>query len=260
MITHNFDPVVFSIGPLDVYWYSLAYIAGVFFVIYWLRYLAKRDVVDYTKKQIEDYAFFLISGVVIGARLFMFVWEPAYYFSNPLEIFMIWKGGMSFHGGLVGIVVANYLWCRKHKWDMWRMADYAAAPIMASLALGRIANFINGELLGRATSVPWCVVYNGVEGCRHPSTLYAAGKRFIITGWLFWLNVRSIVHAWTPGFIFWNFVFWDGVTRLILDVFREDVLYYGLSKGQWMCVVMVIVSVYMFARYYKDDWKRLLKR
>ena len=130
-----------------------------------------------------------------------------------------------------------------------------SVPTIFALALGRVANFINGELIGRIWNGNWCVTFPDYgDACRHPSTLYAAGKRFLVFGWLLFLTFKE---EFKPGFIFWNFVFWEGLGRIIVDFYREDVLYAGLSLGQWFSLMMVITAVVVFSKYYSKEWKKV---
>ena len=256
MWTHTLDPTLLSFGPLEIRWYGLVYVLGFFFSIFWMNYFRKKGQLKLSKDEIWDFAFYLMLGVLVGARLFMIFWQPAHYFSNPLNLFKVWEGGMSFHGGLVGIIVAGWLYCRQKKINFLQMADIMSIPTIFALALGRIANFVNGELIGRVFGGKWCVIFPDYDSfCRHPSTLYAAGKRFFVFGWVFFLSLRQ---EFKTGFIFWNFVFWDGLGRIMVDFYREDPLYYGFSLGQWFSLVMVIVAGWMFIKYHRKDWKCLL--
>ncbi len=195
-------------------------------------------------------------GVLIGSRLFEVFWEPSYYLSNPLRFLKIWEGGMSFHGGFVGSIIAGWLYSRKKKISFWNIADAVSTPAIFALGLGRIANFTNGELVGRPWNGKWCVVFPDYDNlCRHPQVLYSAIQRFLLSGWLAWLQ---LFHEFTPGFIFWNLVFWEGLGRFIIDFVREDALYLGLTVGQWFSLIMIIAAVWMFWRRYQNDWKKLI--
>lgn len=257
MWAHNLNPVIFRISFLEVRYYGLVYVLGFFLCLWWMFYLKKKGQHSLAKDQITDLVFYLLLGVIIGSRLFEIFWEPKLYFSEPLALFKIWQGGMSFHGGLVGIVVSGWLYCRKQKISFWKIADFLSAPTMLALALGRVANFINGELVGRVTSVSWCVQFPGYSECRHPSTLYDAGKRALVFVWLFWLTFKE--KKFKEGFIFWQFVFWEGLGRFFVDFYRQDTLYFHLSLGQWFSLIMVILAVVYFLKFYKQDWKSLLK-
>jgi len=258
MWTHNLDPVLLDLGPVEIRWYGLVYILGFFLAIAWLRYLSKKGFISLSKDEILDFVFYLMLGVLIGSRLFMIFWNPEIYFYHPLNLLKIWEGGMSFHGGFVGIVTAAWLYCKKKKLHFWKMADVMSIPAILALALGRIANFINGELVGRVWDGKWCIVFPeyGPE-CRHPNMIYSFFQRMVVFGWLF---VLTFWKEFKPGFIFWNFVFWEGLGRIMVDFYREDTLYYGFSLGQWFSAAMVIAALVAFVKYYKEDWKKIFKK
>lgn len=144
------------------------------------------------------------------------------------------------------------------------MADILSVPTILALALGRVANFINGELVGTVWNGKWCVDFsrnqyllNPPQGCRHPQVLYSAGERLLLFGWLGWLSFRE---QFKPGFIFWNFVFWEGLGRFLIDFLREDILYGGFTIGQWFSAIMVLAAVIAFLKYFKEDWKQLVQK
>lgn len=256
MWIHNLNPTLLSIGPLEIRYYGLVYVLGFFLAVGWLYYLRKKGKLGLTKDQIWDFAFWLMVGVIVGSRVFMIFWQPQIYFFKPWNLLKIWEGGMSFHGGLAGIVIAGWFYCKKKKINFRRIADILSVPAIFALALGRIANFINGELVGRVWNGKWCVIFPDYDQlCRHPSILYAAGKRFLVFGWLLTLTFWK---EFQPGFIFWNFIFWEGTGRFVVDFYREDILYWGLSLGQWFSLAMVAVAFIMFIKYYKKDWKYIL--
>ena len=239
MYLHDLNPVLVSLGFLQIRYYSLVYIAG-FLLVLWLL-LRKREQLSLSKDDCYDLLVYLILGTILGARLFEVVfWEPVYYFHNPLEIVALWHGGMSYHGGLVGVMVAAWLFCKKKKIEFWKLADIIIVPTALMLAFGRIANFINGELVGRVADVGWCVVFPGYSGCRHPQQLYAAGYRFLIFfGLLFVSKIKK-----KPGLVFFSYLLMEGIGRFIVDFFREDVLYFGLSLGQWFSIAMILIGGY----------------
>ncbi|MBU0459269.1 MAG: prolipoprotein diacylglyceryl transferase, partial [Nanoarchaeota archaeon] len=256
MYIHNLNPTLLNLGPLEIRWYGLVYVLGFFLSIWWLAYLSKKRKLNLSKNEVWDFAFYLMLGVIVGSRVFMIFWQPDIYLFKPWNLFKIWEGGMSFHGGFVGIVTAGWLFCKKKKLNFWRMADILSVPAIFALALGRVANFINGELVGKIWNGQWCVVFPdyGSE-CRHPSTLYAAGKRFLVFGWLLFLMLKD---KFKPGFIFWNFVFFEGLGRIMVDFYRVDPLYFGFTLGQWFSLVMVLIALFMFIKYYSKDWKKIL--
>ncbi len=257
MYIHNLDPVIINVGPIAIHWYGLVYVLGFLLAIWWLQKYRAR--VGLSKDQVWDLLFYVIIGVLVGARLFLFFWEPAYYFGNPLRIFEVWNGGMSFHGGFVGSVVGAWYYCKRKKVNFWKVADVLSVPAIFALMLGRVANFINGELWGRVWDGSWCVNFVNADAragdvCRHPSQIYGAVKRSIVFGWLFFLQLHK---EFTPGFIFWNFVFWEGLGRVIVDFYRENSLFLNLSLGQWFSLAMVFVAAWVFYKRYRDDWKKL---
>jgi len=256
MWVHNLNPTILSLGSLEIRWYGLAYVLGFFLAVLWMFYLRKKGKLSLSKDEIWDFGFYLMLGVLIGSRLFMIFWQPEIYLFKPWNLIKFWEGGMSFHGGFVGIVFAGWLYCKKKRLNFSKMADILSVPAIFALALGRVANFINGELIGRIWQGKSCVVFPDYDQlCRHPSTLYAAGKRFIIFGWLLFLSLRK---EFKPGFVFWNFVFFEGLGRIIVDFYREDVLYFGFSLGQWFSLAMVIIALIVFIKYYWKDWKKII--
>ncbi len=271
MWLHNLNPVILSLGTFgnfgsfEIRWYGLVYVLGFFLAIGWLYYLRRKrffEIEKLSKEQIWDLMFYLLLGVLIGSRLFMIFWEPRTYLFRPWNLFKIWEGGMSFHGGFVGIITACGYYCKKNKLNFWNVADAMSVPTIFALALGRIANFVNGELWGRIWNGRWCVNFvqadhRAGDVCRHPSTLYAAAQRFMVFGWLWWL---SLFREFSPGFVFWNFVFWEGLGRFAVDFFRENTLFLGLSLGQWFSMIMVLSALWMFMQKYKKDCRRLFNQ
>lgn len=259
MWIHNLNPTIISLGSLEIRWYGLMYVLGFFVAIWWMYFLRKRKELNLSKDEIWDLAFYLMLGVLIGSRLFMIFWQPSVYLLKPWNLLFIWQGGMSFHGGFVGIVLVAWWYCKKKHLNFWKMADILSIPTILALALGRIANFINGELWGRPWNGSWCVNFKNTGGgdvCRHPSTLYAAGKRFIIFFWLLYLTFKE---KFKPGFIFWNFVLWEGLGRVIVDFYRQNELFFSLSLGQWFSLIMVIVAGWVLIKGYREDLRKIFK-
>jgi len=254
MFVHNIDPVLFSLGPLEIRYYGLAYAIG-FLLVYWMvnRY---RKSLELTKDQVESLVVYVIFGVILGSRLgHVLLWNPSFYLANPLEILAIWRGGMAFHGGFIGAIIGVWLFSRKNKTNFAKLADVIAIPGIFALALGRIANFINGELWGPVTSVSWCVEFPGAEGCRHPYQIYAFFKRLVVVGVLYWIWTTK---KFKDGFVFWMTVLLMGIGRTFLDTFREDVIHYGLKLGQWYSLGMFLVALCVLIKYYRSDLKGLL--
>jgi len=189
LVHPHIDPVAFSIGPLAVRWYGLMYLAG-FAAAWWLGVgRIARGAAPVTRRQFDDLLFVAVLGVILGGRLgYVLFYKPGHYLSNPLEIFAIWQGGMSFHGGLLGVMAAMAFAAWRHRIDYLRLMDFVAPLCPLGIAAGRMGNFINGELWGRVTDVPWGMVFRGAgDAPRHPSQLYQFALEgmllFIILWW-----------------------------------------------------------------------------
>lgn len=258
MWTYNLNPILLHWGPLQIRWYGLVYVLGFFLAIWWLLRAQKSGKLKITKDEVWDLTFYLMLGVLIGSRLFMIFWNPEIYLYQPWHLLFIWEGGMSFHGGFVGIIAACWWYCRKKKLNFWQVADIISVPAIFALALGRIANFINGELVGKVWNGKWCVVFPDYgPQCRHPNMIYSFFERMIVFGWLYRLSVWK---EFRPGFVFWNFVFWEGIGRIIVDFYREypaENIFFGFSLGQWFSLVMVLIAGMVFWKKYGEDWKKI---
>ncbi len=246
MFIHNINPVLLDLGFLQVRYYGLVYFLGFLFIYFYMSSQVKKDKVKgLDKDKLEVFMIYLLAGIVLGARVFTFIfYSPGVLLSNPLELFMVWRGGMSFHGGLIGAILAVYFFSKKHNVKFYSLADLLALPAFFFLALGRIANFVNGELPGTRSDVPWCVVFQGFEGCRHPYQLYAAAKDFFLTGILFF-----VARAWKlkQGLLFWYFVLLYNSTRFLLDFLRDpagEAIFLGVSTGQYLSLFFTIIAIY----------------
>ncbi len=250
MWVNTLDPVFLSIGPVQIRYYGLVYFFGALLAYFMLDRARKKGTLTLTEDEVSDFVLWLVAGMLVGARVFeVLVFSLPYYMSQPWwKVFALWEGGMSFHGGFVGIVIAAYWFCRRKKLNFWTIADLLSPPLMFALFLGRIANFINGELWGKVTSVSWCVVFPPAgEACRHPYPLYEALKRLGIFAWLIVLGRKECI----PGVVFWNLVFFEGLGRFVLDFFKEDIIYLWLTPGQWLSLGMVAVSGYFLIKSLK---------
>ena len=256
MWIHHLNPTILDFGPVEIRWYGLVYVLGFFLAAWWLHYLTKKGIINITKDEVWDLLLYVMIGLIIGSRLLLLFWNPEIYLYTPLNLIKIWEGGMSFHGGLLGSIIGAWVYCRRKNKDFWILADALSVPAMFALALGRIANFINGELVGRVWNGPWCVIFPQYDAqCRHPNMIYSAIERFALFGGLLWLSLKE--KKFKPGFIFWNLVLLEGIGRIVMDFFREDVLYWGFSKGQWLSVAMVIIAVIILVRNYKEDCRKI---
>jgi phosphatidylglycerol---prolipoprotein diacylglyceryl transferase len=245
MFIHNIDPVLLRLGPFEIRYYGLFFVLGFVMAYFILNYLAKRKHLDLAKDDVADFLLYIIVGAVMGARIFyVFVYNLQFYLSNPLETIAIWHGGLSFHGGLVGAVLAGAFFCRRKKLSFYQMADISVIPLALGLALGRLGNFTNGELYGRVTDVPWAVQFSGAEGFRHPSQIYASFKNLLIFFTLWFVKDKKF----PPGFMFWLFVIMYSALRFIVEFFRQPDEQLGfiigfLSMGQVLSVIMLIVGI-----------------
>jgi len=242
MWTHNINPVLVQLGSFQIRWYGVIFVLGfILAFIVLLKAIEKKQLKNFKKDDAYSLILWLLIGIIIGSRLFEVIfYHPVYYFSHPLEIFAIWHGGLSFHGGLIGAVIVGILYARKKKIKFYDLADLLAIPAAIGLAFGRIGNFINGELWGTRTNVAWCVNFPEAEGCRHPSQLYESAKNFIVFFVLLALNKK---HR-KPGFIFWHFVLLYGIGRFLVDFYRAGEHYFlAIQTGQWLCIAMIIIAV-----------------
>jgi phosphatidylglycerol:prolipoprotein diacylglycerol transferase len=247
MIQHNFDPVLFDLGFLEIRYYSLAYLFGLFLAYFLLKRAAEKGTIKkLSKRNLEDLFFYLAVGLIAGARILYFVfYNPSVFWTDPLELFKLWHGGMSFHGGLIGSVIAMAVFSRKHGVRFYDIADLAVIPGAIALFLGRLLNFVNGELIGTPSDLPFCIKYRYFADCRHPSQIYEALKNLAIFFTLFSLRKRKL----RPGTLFWLFVLMYGALRFLVTFFRDDPRLLGLSMGQYLSLAMVLAAgIVLFTR------------
>jgi phosphatidylglycerol---prolipoprotein diacylglyceryl transferase len=251
LVHPNIDPIAFSIGPLAVRWYGLMYLAG-FAAGWWLgvRRIAKGQA-PVTRAQLDDLLFLIVLGVILGGRLgYVLFYKPGYYAAHPLEIFYIWQGGMSFHGGLLGVMLAMVFAARRHGVDWLRLMDFLAPLCPLGFAAGRLGNFINGELPGRVTDLPWGMVFPGAgDAPRHPSQLYQFALEGVVLFFVLWWFSSKPRRR---GQVSAMFLLGYGVLRFIAEFGREPdsfigYLALGLTMGQWLCLAMIAGGAALFA-------------
>ncbi|HEY9056404.1 MAG TPA: prolipoprotein diacylglyceryl transferase [Aurantimonas sp.] len=243
------DPVFLDLGPIQLRWYGLSYVAGILCGWLYGRYLAGNSklwpngISPITKLQIDDMILYLTLGIVVGGRLgSVFFYDFERYAADPLAILRVWEGGMAFHGGLIGVVVALLIFCRVHKVPVWSLIDVVAASVPFGLFFGRIANFINGELWGAPTSVAWAMVFPDAPDAlpRHPSQLYEAA----LEGVVLWLILRIATHHFKmlgrPRFVGGLFLFGYGCARIFVEFFRMPDVQLGYLYGGWLTMGMVL--------------------
>lgn len=251
MFTLNIDPVLLHIGQLQVRYYGLVYALGFILAMFiFLNVAKKNEIKGFNEEKAYDLTLILILSSILGARLFF---ELIYNFNNfisyPIQFFYFWEGGMSIHGGLIFGIIGIFYFCKKNKIHFYDIADLIAIPLSLMLFFGRIANFINGELYGKITTVSWAVKFPGVEGYRHPSQLYEALKNLIIFGILAWIN--NFKHL-KKGTLFWSFIGLYGLFRFLVTFYREAEYYFlGIGIGQWLSLSMVPIAGIMLYKIYK---------
>jgi phosphatidylglycerol:prolipoprotein diacylglycerol transferase len=251
MLIHpDIDPIAFKLGPLAVRWYGLMYLAG-FAIGWWLAVRRiNRGMAPVTRTQLDDMVFYTLLGVILGGRLgYVLFYKPAYYLSHPVEIFYIWQGGMSFHGGLIGVMAAMGLIAWKYKIDYLRLMDFFAPLVPPGLAAGRLGNFINGELPGRVTDLPWGMVFRDAGAApRHPSQLYQfALEGLALFALLWWFSSKPRPRGQVCGL----FLVGYGVFRFLVEFAREPdaflgFLALGMTMGQWLCLPMIAGGIALF--------------
>ncbi len=262
MFYHNINPVLLEIGYFQIRYYGLFYALGFVIAYFLIIYFAKIKGLSITKDDAGDLLFYALIGDVVGARAaYVLFYNPVFYFKNPFEAIAIWHGGLSFHGGLIGIIAATWLFCKKKKIEFYDLADIIVIPAALALALGRIGNFMNGELYGRITSVSWCVDYSRnqfisslPDGCRHPSQIYESIKNIAIFCFLFSIKNKK----YPKGFMFWCFIASYGMLRTLVEFFRQPdeqvgFIFNYITMGQLLSFPLFLIGMYMIFRL---DWKK----
>ena len=253
------DPVLFELGPLVIRWYALAYIAGLIIGVRLMRRLATWGFHATPAERIDDFMVWAVIGVIVGGRLgYILFYNFSFYASHPLAIFQVWKGGMSFHGGLLGVVAASVLYARRIGMPLLRFADVVAVAAPVGLFFGRIANFINGELYGRVTDVPWGVVFPaGGPAPRHPSQLYEAALEGAVLFIILILLYRREGVRQRPGMSAGVFFVGYGLARSFVEFFRQPdahigFLSFGTTTGQWLSIPMIAVGLWLIFNARKE--------
>jgi len=246
MSTSWFDPVIFSLGPLQVRWYGLMYVIGFVIGGQLLKIMCKEGYSKISVEKIDSFITYLIIGMFIGARLtYVFVYNWEYYSQNLNELLAVWKGGLSFHGALIGMVAALVLFARKNKLKFFEVSDILAVGVGPGLFFGRIGNFINGELWGRASNVPWAMVFPDAGPYpRHPSQLYEAVLEGLVLFLVLWFSHKRFRFY---GIASGAFLLMYGTFRFVIEFFREPdsqlgFFFGGLTMGQILCFLMIMAG------------------
>jgi len=250
MFINNFDPVALNFFSLEIRWYSLSYIFGMVLAwIYCKKFLIKDEKI---LGLFDDLISYIIIGVILGGRLgYIIFYNLSYYSKNILEVFMIWEGGMSFHGGLLGVIIATYIFSKKHNIKQFFFLDLISMTAPIGIFLGRIANFINSELYGRETKLAWSVKFEKIDNVfRHPSQIYEAIFEGIILFILLNFIFKKQIYK-SPGIISALFLIFYSLFRFFLEFFREPdpqigYLIIGMTIGQILCVFLFVIGIGLF--------------
>jgi len=255
LIKPSIDPVILSLGIFDIRWYSLAYIAGFIIGSIIIKYLNKKLLNILSNKQIDSFFIWSILGVIIGGRVgYVLFYQTSYFFANPIYILKIWTGGMSFHGGLIGIIISIYLFCRKNNIQFFYLSDLVSIVAPIGLFFGRIPNFINNELYGKVTNFPFAMIYPEIDfQPRHPSQLYEAFLEGIILFIILLTYFNKTKSDPTIGKISGLFLILYSIFRIFIEFFREPDSHIGLifniaSMGQILSIPLLIIGIMFFKK------------
>ena len=257
MFINNFDPVAFQVFSVDIRWYSLSYIFGLIFGwIYCQKILIKDNL---KKKLFDDYILFIIIGIIIGGRLgYVLIYNPIYYIENLKEILMIWNGGMSFHGALIGITISTIIFCKKNNENIFYFLDLVSLSAPIGIFFGRISNFINSELYGRETDVVWSVKFIQIDNLdRHPSQIYEAFFEGIVLFII--LNFLYKKSIYRPGITSSLFLIFYSIFRFTIEFLREPdaqigLVYSNMTMGQIISILTIMIGLILI--YFLKDVKK----
>lgn len=257
------NPVALAIGPLTIHWYALAYITGILGGFL----LIKKQLLILCAKNTEKTIDFLLTislSILLGGRIgYSIFYSPLYFINNPFDVIKLWEGGMSFHGGILGCLIGTWIFCKKNKYNLWKCLDLLALVAPIGIGLGRIGNFINAELYGRVTNLPWGIIFpTGGPLPRHPSQLYEAGLEGVLLGICMFILLKYKKHSLKPGMLACIFSSLYSLFRFFIEFFREPdfhigLLYFKLSLGQYLCIIMLCLSMGV---YYYLSKNKLLKK
>lgn len=249
------DPVALDLGFFQLKWYSLAYIAGILIGWWYLLRLLTQPGAPMARRHADDMVFYATIGIIVGGRLGYAIFYQPQLFVQPLKLLQLWEGGMSFHGGVIGVTLAILWLCRKEKLSWLRVHDYVACCVPFGLFFGRLANFVNGELWGHQTNVAWAIVFERTGGMvpRHPSQLYEAGLEGLLLFAVLWFMFWKTDARYQPGKLVGTFLLGYGLSRWFVEFFREYDSQFegtifatpGLHMGQLLTVPMILGGIYL---------------
>ena len=252
MYTHNLDPILIDFGFLAIRWYSLAYILGIILGWWWgkkiIKHILKNIIIKFNIEEFDDLITYLIISIIVGGRLgYIIFYNLGYYINNPLDVIKVWEGGMSFHGALLGIIIGTYLFSKKKNVPAFFLLDVIACVSPIGIFLGRIANFINGELIGKVTEISWSVIFPAIDSLpRHPSQLYEA----VLEGAILFLILNSLIfkQRYIMGTCSYLFLIYYGIFRIISEFFRQPDIQIGylfnlFSMGTLLSFLMILAGL-----------------
>lgn len=261
------DPEIFRIGPFALRWYSLAYIAGIILGWWWMARYTKLQPTPFSRRDVDDFVLWVTLGIILGGRLgYVLFYNLPYYAENPGEIFMVWQGGMSFHGGLLGVILAIYLFTKRRGIDIYGFSDYIACVVPIGLFFGRVANFINGELWGAPSNLPWAMAFPGAgPEPRHPTQLYEAFLEGLVLFMVLNFMMRKTHARLFPGMVLGMFFVGYGAFRYFIEFVRVPDAHLGylwgvITMGQLLSLPMILFGVYLIAGSRKRAADRLDKK
>src|SRR3989338_3032862 len=246
MFVHNINPTILHLGPLEIRWYGVMYVLAFLAVYYFAKSAIKQGKLKLTEKQLDDLLGLLVISMIVGARLFYAIfYNPTHFLDKPWEILYVWQGGLSFHGGFIAMLLAAWWFCKKHSLRLLQLADIFCVPLALGNAFGRIGNFINGELYGIPTSLPWGIVFPGTFEPRHPTQFYEAAYNIIIFAVLYFLSKKNLKEGTLLGI----FIMIYSIFRFSVE-FTKDCTsassclpYFGLTTGQWLTVPLFLLGL-----------------
>lgn len=246
------SPIALDLGFFKIRWYSLAYITGIIFAWWYLIKMVALPGAPLAKRHVDDFVFYATLGVILGGRIGYILFYRPDLLLSPLDALKLWEGGMSFHGGMIGIILAIFLFCRKHKLNWLRFHDYIVCTYPVGHFLGRMANFVNGELWGRETDVSWGMVFPDADNLvRHPSQLYQGATEGLLLFAILWFLFWKTDARYQPGKLAGTFLVGMGVFRFVMEFFREPdrgvEFILGMSRGQLLCVPMIALGLWLYA-------------
>ncbi len=250
MLTVDIPAYIFKYGSFELRWYGLVYAFTYLLCLWFLMRNYKKLKMNYP--QTESLMFWLLGGMLVGARVMHFlINDPIMFITEPWRLFTIWRGGMSFFGAFLGILGFGYYWMKKNKKNFLATADVLVVPIAFGIALGRIANLLNQELVGTVTNVNWCFMFKGYSQCRHPYVLYASFTHFLLFGILLYVTKIKNMKKMRDGVVLLAFTLFYTILRFIVDFWREDLRFLGLTSWQYISIIVFSIGLYFLIKFKK---------